>query len=53
MKINILLPNNFVQYHTSYCFVYPIIKSINLIKESEIKINFIYSIKKIFLIVIF
>ena len=46
MKINILLPNNFVQYHTSYCFVYPIIKSINLIKESEIKINFIYSIKK-------
>ena len=46
MKINILLTNNFFHYHTSYCFVYPIIKSMNLIKKSGIKVNFIYSIKK-------
>ena len=46
MKINILLANNFFNDHCSYGFVYPIIKSINLIKESGIQINFIYSTKK-------
>ena len=46
MKINILLPNNFVKYHTSYAFTYPIIKSFNLIKKEGININFLHSIKK-------
>ena len=46
MKINILLANNFFNDHCSYGFVYPIIKSIDLIEESGIQINFIYSTKK-------
>ena len=46
MKINILLSNNFFNNHCSYSFAYPIIKSIDLIKESGIQINFIYSTKK-------
>ena len=46
MIINVLLNDNFFNDHSTYCFVYPIIKSINLIKESGIQINFIYSTKK-------
>ena len=46
MIINVLLNDNFFNDHSTYCFVYPIIKSLELIEESGIKLNFIYSIKK-------
>ena len=46
MKINILLNNNFFHDHCTYCFIYPIIKSINLIKECNININLVYSLTK-------
>ncbi|PPR34836.1 MAG: hypothetical protein CFH26_00110 [Alphaproteobacteria bacterium MarineAlpha6_Bin4] len=46
MKINILSPNNFFKDHCSYSFAYPIIKSINLIRESGVNIRFLYSAEK-------
>ena len=46
MKINILLSSNFFNDHCSYSFVYPIIKSIDLIKDSGIELNFVYSLNK-------
>ena len=46
MIINVLLNDNFFNDHSTYSFVYPIIKSLELIEESEIKLNFIYSIEK-------
>ena len=46
MIINVLLNDNFFNDHSTYSFVYPIIKSLELIEESGIKLNFIYSIKK-------
>ena len=46
MKINILLNNNFFKDHCTYCFIYPIIKSFNLIKESNVSINLVYSLTK-------
>ena len=45
MKINILLNNNYFSDHCTFSFIYPIIKSINLIKESGVKINFVHSTK--------
>ena len=46
MKINILLNNNFFNDHCSYSFAFPIFKSLDLINESGVKINFFYSYKK-------
>ena len=46
MKINILLNNNFFNDHCSYAFIYPIIKSLNFIKDNGVKINFFYSYKE-------
>ena len=48
MKINILLNNNFFNDHCAYGFAFPIFKSLDLINESGIKINFFYSYKKKF-----
>ena len=44
MKINILLNNNYFSDHCTFSFIYPIIKSISLIRESGVKISFIHSI---------
>lgn len=46
MIINILLSKNFFNDHCTYSFVFPIFRSINLIKEGGAKINFFYSYKK-------
>ena len=46
MKINILLDNNYFNDHCTFGFIYPIIKSINLIRENGINIQFIHSVKE-------
>ena len=46
MNVNILMSNQFFRDHCSYSFVYPIIKSINLINDKGIKIKFIYNLNK-------
>ena len=46
MKINILLDNNYFNDHCTFGFIYPIIKSRNLIKESGVNIKFSHSIKE-------
>ena len=46
MNVNILMSNQFFRDHCSYSFVYPIIKSINLINDKGIKIKFIFNLNK-------
>ena len=46
MKVNILLSSNFFGDHCSYSFAFPILRSLNLIKDGGVKINFFYSYKK-------
>ena len=46
MKINILLDNNYFNDHCTFGFIYPIIKSINLIRENGVNIQFIHSVKE-------
>ena len=46
MNINILLSANLFGDHCTYSFIFPVLNSINLIKESGNKLNFFYSLKK-------
>ena len=46
MKVNILLSSNFFNDHCSYSFVFPILRSLNLIKDGGAEIKFFYSYKK-------
>ena len=46
MKINILLNNNFFNDHCTYSFAFPIFRTLNLLNENGIKINFFYSYKE-------
>ena len=46
MRINLLLNNNFFKDHCTYSFIYPILNSIYLIRESGNNLNFFYSLKK-------
>lgn len=46
MKINFLLSKNFFLDHCSYSFVFPIIRSANLIKDSGVNVNLKYDLKE-------
>jgi len=46
MNINILLSSNLFNNYCSYSFIFPILNSINLIRESGNKIKIFYSFKK-------
>ena len=46
MKVNILLSSNFFNDHCSYSFVFPILRSLNLINDGGAEIKFFYSYKK-------
>ena len=46
MKVNILLSSNFFNDHCSYSFVFPILRSLNIIKDGGAEIKFFYSYKK-------